>query len=210
MHARFHTCGVIWIIGAVHIDKCDSLLTKHFLCEKDGEKDYVHTGGHGALGIVFSRPRNTSIHFTHVICPSGYWTHEFLACDLQSVCWGSNSFDKTSGSEERIKIRAQCQSLLSTMFTCRKSAEYVPYSLVCDHSHDCIDASDEDFCFYPSCLSNLQFECTNKQVKKTQQQPTTAKTKTKKTHKKQIHKDKSKQMTIPFYSTLGCVLHCRR
>ena len=181
----FSACG-IFNNRKVKLVDCETPWINDFLCEGDEEKDYVDTGGHGAQGIDFSRPRNTSIHFMRVICPSGHWTHQFLACDLQSVCWHSNSFGKSSGSDGRRKIAAQCQSPLSTLFTCRKSGEHVPYSLVCDHSHDCMDASDEDFCSYPSCLGSWQFECTNKQVKK--------------------HKGRSKQTIILFYSILGCVL----
>ena len=160
------SCG-IFNRKEVILSDCETSDAIDVLCEEDDEKDYVDTGGQGAQGIDFSRPRNTSIQIIRVICPSGHWTHQFLACDLQSVCWHRNSFGKSSGRDGRRKIAAQCQSPLSTLFTCRKSGERVPYSLVCDHSNDCKDASDEDLCSYPSCLGSWQFECTNKQVKNT-------------------------------------------
>ena len=42
----------------------------------------------------------------------------------------------------------------------KASREMIPFSLVCDHSSQCLDQSDEEFCVYPPCLG---FSCVNKQ-----------------------------------------------
>lgn len=58
-----------------------------------------------------------------VLCPSGYVTHNFLACDVQSKCWvhyGSSSFS--------------CDAPLSSLpphFACADGMGHVPYILVC-------------------------------------------------------------------------------
>ena len=139
----------------------------YFLCEKV-ETPEVHVNQNSACercSIQLSKSGNLSISLPHVMCPSGHWTYGFLACDIKSSCWRRHrNSGRSSGSESR-SLTSLCQSPLSELFTCRNGLEHVPYSLVCDHSQDCLDFSDEDFCVHPSCSSSLQFECSNKQVR---------------------------------------------
>ena len=162
---EFLSCGSIVETGTMHMYTCFSELVKHSLCEQSETVHNNYVSGYGAPGIQFSRQRNTSIHSPHVVCPSGHWTYEFLACDVLSACWQSDNFGQSSKNDGRRKVTSLCQSPLSTLFTCSNGAQRLPYSLVCDHSQDCLDTSDEDFCVHLSCIGSWQFECTNKEVR---------------------------------------------
>ncbi|KAK7475462.1 hypothetical protein BaRGS_00033281, partial [Batillaria attramentaria] len=100
-------------------------------------------------GIVISTPTlwmsNSTIPYTQ--CPAGHVTHDFLACDAQSACW---SRDDPS------------VSCLAPLFTCTNGFERVHYTFVCDYRPDCSDASDENFCVFPTCRMS-EFSCGNKQ-----------------------------------------------
>ena len=151
------------------LERCGSTYTRSVLCE-EGPPEQMSTIQNDA----FSRHRlqlpklgYSSIHFPYVVCPLGHWTHTFLACDMRSACWQRGSFRQSSGRDVRRNVPSFCRSTLSALFTCRTGVNHVPYSLVCDHSRDCPDSSDEDFCVHPSCSGSWQFECTNKQVKHT-------------------------------------------
>ena len=148
------SCGNLLQYGILLIYHCYFEDTSRFLCEESGTERDIYTRKYDVPGV----PDNSSVHFPHVVCPSGHWTHEFLACDVQSACWRSDTMGQSSE-------RDTCQSSLSTLFTCRNGVEHVPYSLVCDHSQDCQDFSDEDFCVHPSCSGSWQFECNNGQVR---------------------------------------------
>ena len=82
-------------------------------------------------------------------CPSGHYTHQFLACDVRTGCW---ALDYSS-----------CDVDLTLPFACNNEFERVPYTLVCDHRADCNDESDEDFCVFSPCDST-QYSCDSKQV----------------------------------------------
>ena len=82
-------------------------------------------------------------------CPSGHYTHQFLACDVRARCW---ALDYSS-----------CDLDSSPPFACNNEFERVPYTLVCDHRADCNDNSDEDFCVFSPCDST-QYSCESKQV----------------------------------------------
>ena len=145
---------------------CDSK-SEDFFCEK-GEtlKESLSNQNDATRKCrdMLSKLSNSSAHFTCFACPSGHWTHKFLACDTQSACWHNDDSERSSGSDA-ISLATLCQSPLSSLFTCRDDVEQMAYSLVCDHSQDCLDASDEDFCVHPSCSGSWQFECNNKQVR---------------------------------------------
>ena len=146
--------------------------TDDFLCEKISTPEHTyfyHNGASGREGIEFSKPSNSSFPLTHTLCPSGHWTLDFLACDMLSACWRDDK-SRLSMESDPSQLASPCRSTLSTMFMCRNGAEQVPYTLVCDHSHDCQDFSDEDFCDHPSCSGSGQFKCNNNQVRNT---PTT-------------------------------------
>lgn len=88
-------------------------------------------------------------------CPSHYYTHTFLACDVSSHCWATK-FDTS-----------RCEAPLTPLppfFTCANEIQRVPYTLVCDHRPDCNDRSDESFCVFPACPSKNFYRCANSQV----------------------------------------------
>ena len=151
------TCAFMDYAGQVRLKKCDSQIhNAHYLCEKDESSTKPNTSQERP-GIQLPVPSNSTVYLAHTVCPSGHWTHELLACDVQSACWQQDSFRQRSGSKT-------CQYPFSEMFTCMSGVGRVPYSLVCDHGQDCLDNSDEDFCVHPSCTGAWQFECTNQQV----------------------------------------------
>ena len=92
-------------------------------------------------------------------------THELLACDAQSYCWGQ--VDVIATDDRKTSTSSSCGAPLTSTppsFACESGADRVPYSMVCDHSRDCLDSSDEDFCHFDSCFGGTQFECSSKQV----------------------------------------------
>ena len=133
------------------------------LCEKEdlSETGTPKNGLSGKPFVQLPSSDNDSVGFLHVVCSSGHYTHLFLACDVRSDCLQHDPLGQSNGSDT---LMALCTSILGTLFTCRNGVGRVPYSLVCDHSQDCLDSSDEDFCVYPSCSSSWQFECENRQV----------------------------------------------
>ena len=145
----------------------DSYYSKLFLCEKEGisetpaDKNVLS----GKPQVRLPKFDSDSIGFPRVVCSSGHYTHQFLACDAQSRCMQRGPSGQDSGSDDT--LMALCLSVLATLFTCKNGVEHVPYSLMCDHGQDCLDSSDEDFCVHPSCSGSRQFECANKQVKRT-------------------------------------------
>ena len=155
-------CGAIIRAGSMFITYCFWVI--HILCEQSRPEDGIYINDQGILDIQLPRPSDPSIDLTHEVCPSGHWTHRFLACDTKSVCWLSEESAHGIERDSRSKVATSCQSPLWSLFECRSGVEHVPYSLVCDHSPDCMDDSDEDFCFYPPCSDGAQFECMNKQV----------------------------------------------
>ncbi|XP_076442765.1 uncharacterized protein LOC143281438 [Babylonia areolata] len=123
---------------------------KHVLCELDPPQapPLSHTL---PLPHLARRP----VQGRQVRCPSGHMTHNFLSCDVDSQCWA----DPTS-------TPASCQlpmESLPPVFACSDGTVEVPYTLVCDHRHDCSDGSDEVFCFFPPCATEGDFRCDNGQ-----------------------------------------------
>ena len=155
--------GSILILPASHKDRSFS---KQFLCEKEeiSETPADQNGLSGKPQTGLPKSDSDSIAFPHVVCSSGHYTHRFLACDAQSHCMQRGLSRQDSGSDDT--LISPCMSILDTLFTCRNGVEHVPYSLVCDHSQDCLDSSDEDFCVHPSCSGSRVFECANKQVRR--------------------------------------------
>ena len=154
-------------MGGLCMEPCATSFTITFLCEEGGNYAEMHYSGQnspGRLELELSKEANFSIFFPHAICPPGHWTHEFLVCDPRSNCYQYDHMRPTSGLGKLRNAMSQCQTILQTQFTCRNGVGRVPYSLVCDHSQDCLDLSDEDFCVHPSCSGSWQFECVNMQV----------------------------------------------
>ena len=103
-----------------------------------------------------------------VVCPGGHLTHEFLACDTQSACWGDEYVIYSLSSDAwAVPTSSSCPAPMSSLppsFACEWGEQRVPYSVLCDHRADCRDASDEDFCHFPPCHVDRQFQCNNKEV----------------------------------------------
>ena len=159
--AAMERAGALWshaVLNAKHVTAK--------LCEKE-ETAEDHTQVHGlpeTPEIQRTNPAKSPAGFPHVVCSSGHYTHDFLACDVQSACQQGDITGYSSGSNAG--ETALCKSTLAKLFTCKNDVEYVPYSLVCDHNQDCLDSSDEDFCVYPSCSGSRLFECASGEVMK--------------------------------------------
>jgi hypothetical protein len=91
----------------------------------------------------------------YIACPSGHYTHTFMAVDGASDCCAP-------GHMNHIACVFPSTSL-PPAFQCRTRGESVPFSLVCDSKADCSDDSDENFCVFQSCRSD-QNDCGNGQV----------------------------------------------
>ena len=160
-------CATMRTAGGVFLDSCDSRSQgRSALCERD-ESSEMATSQNDAPrrpGIQVPVPSDSTVDLAQTDCPSGHWTHEFLACDTQSACWQQDNVRQWRGSKTRRNMTSPCQFPFSEMFTCTSGVGRVPYSLVCDHGQDCLDNSDEDFCVHPSCTNTGQFECNNRQV----------------------------------------------
>lgn len=154
-------CGIITTYKLqIEIISCKKRqVVEAVLCELP-KQTTIHTKSASELGNV-SRIRLRSpdpwlSNDSHVQCPSRHVTHIFLACDVNSACWGRGYGSAFS-----------CTAPLAPTppsFTCNNDIEHVPYTLVCDHRPDCGDDSDEDFCHFPPCDIIHQFECGHQQV----------------------------------------------
>ena len=159
-------CGSMGYPGLVVFGSCFSeLFETYALCERDESSTEAMTGQNDALrrpGVQVPVPSDSTVDVAYTVCPSGHWTHEFLACDVLSACWRQDSFKPWS--QNRRNMTSSCLFPFTVMFTCTSGVGHVPYSLVCDHGQDCLDNSDEDFCVHPSCTEAGQFQCSNKQA----------------------------------------------
>ena len=166
------TCAQIMRAGRLIMFNCVlSSLNKnsYSLCEKDGqaEDNFVPLNDRpGRRRIQLSKPAMSSgENARYIVCESGHCALEFLACDVRSACWQNEDFVRNSRNDVERNLQPLCYTPLLQLFACRTGVERVSYSLVCDHSQDCLDDSDEDFCVYLPCRGAQQFECNNKQVR---------------------------------------------
>ena len=162
-------CFVLVQAGHLITYNCEGFtsFSKTFLCEKDGTQSGTADSQRGSSwtqqGIHLPIPTDLPGPVSAFVCPAGHWTHQFLACDRHSACGHLDRFRQHNGSDAS-GVTSLCLSTLAMLFSCRNGVGRVPYSLVCDHSQDCLDNSDEDFCVHPSCSGSWQFECMNRQV----------------------------------------------
>ena len=156
-------CAYFTRVNLLHASTCSDLITRYFLCEEDETHAVVYWNT-TRRATELSNFTVSSASVPHTVCPSGHWTHVFLACDMMSECWGRGGLKQNRENDPEGNKRSQCGSILSALFTCTNGMQHVPYSLMCDHIQDCMDASDEDFCVYPSCSGSERFECANEQV----------------------------------------------
>ena len=157
-----HSCTSFWTLASDSIflaQTCDTVQNAHFLCEKDIELSLQTSESLSELkSIVLKDILDTfatnNLNRTGVLCPKGHATHSYLACDVDSACWG------------QLEPLEKCNAPLDPLppsFTCRSQLDSVPYPLVCDHRPDCKDDSDEDFCVYPPCAISTSFYCNAQQ-----------------------------------------------
>ena len=161
-------CASVRAAGQTYLWDCSEREEYPYaLCEREESSSETNTSQNEAArrpGIELPLPSNSTVQLPHTVCPSDHWTHEFLACDVQSACWQQDSYRPWSGGKTRGGMTSPCQFPFSEMFTCTSGMVHVPYSLVCDHGQDCLDSSDEDFCVHPSCTETWQFKCFNEEV----------------------------------------------
>ena len=150
-------CSYIRAGGKVELfhDYCHKMTSKRPLCEITPKS--VVAGRQQLKTVQLSHPGMWQQSVAVVTCFSGHVVHNFLACDLSSDClltrrsWG----------------RYSCSSDLEPpppSFSCQSKLQVVPYTLVCDHRHDCSDNSDEDFCVFPMCDPYTTSDCGNSQA----------------------------------------------
>ena len=103
-----------------------------------------------------------------VICRQGHVTHSFLTCDVAAFCWAEGRVTiSLSPDSWALPTSQSCPAELTSLpplFLCRSEEQHVPYTLACDHRHDCLDGSDEHFCKYLPCELEHHFQCPDKQV----------------------------------------------
>ena len=157
---------------------CTEKFLARYLCERADKKSPQ------AEAIQFPDPPASGSFPTGMTsCPAGHVVHSFLACDVASVCWARVDDDgegfvlnalsadaaaaAARGASGSTSGSGWCAGAgltpLPPSFPCRRGADRVPYSLVCDHRPDCADRSDEDFCHFPPCTLD-HFHCGNGEV----------------------------------------------
>ena len=138
-------------------NKCTtSRFTVSVLCEFS--QHGIHDNETRVSHIKLKNSVNELSYSVHVIaCPDGHMAHQFLSCDWTDDCW-------TDVVRQAPVCKAPLDPLPPT-FPCSAGGDWVPYTLVCDHRHNCMDNSDESFCHFPPCDPFLQYNCGNGQVR---------------------------------------------
>ena len=173
-------CGVITRPDDIHLrlSRCEGVPESwtYGLCEMDTPRQTPQPSRHGrslrSPIIRLSNLTDEKLPSNVVRCPSLHVTYNFLACDVQSACWLKSDVTYGSGSgggggSWGVPSPGGCPAKLTALpptFACAGGVDGVPYSMVCDHRHDCLDRSDERFCVFPPCDNTWQFQCRNKQV----------------------------------------------
>jgi hypothetical protein len=140
-----------------------------FLCESKLEaEEYQYLYKLPSLAAGQNVSLQLPTHMRFVQCPKGHLTHSFLATDLQAFCWTLDGYTQgklstvqsfqngeVSSVAKLVSGNNQGEMIVPPMFTCNTGEQQVPYTLVCDHRPDCVDASDEDFCVFSACAGGM-------------------------------------------------------
>ncbi|KAK7107085.1 hypothetical protein V1264_015062 [Littorina saxatilis] len=103
--------------------------------------------------IPLQYPENRQWPVPLATCSDGKIVLSFLPCgSLSRDTYVSESVISGSAQNEMNKERGP-------YFECRSGVQHLPYTLVCDHRHDCADNSDEDFCQFPPCTGDTPLKC---------------------------------------------------
>lgn len=143
-----------WVI---HMEECSITFENiEILCEKyPVYPDKASLENTPVMPYVKHADHNLS-RVAWQVCPRGYFVHEFLSCDARSNCLLED------GSSPLLCLEKLNSS--QRFFACDNGFQYLPYTWVCDHSTDCADKSDENFCVFQDCTSEKPFTCGNGQV----------------------------------------------
>ena len=96
-----------------------------------------------------------------VRCPVGHFVHSCLACYTESHCGVDVAWSHCTVSVDAGRWALNSDGSI-VMFACADKRRTLPYSLVCDFRHDCLDHSDESFCLHSqSCSEDKGYLCTN-------------------------------------------------
>ena len=159
--------------------KADGLLLKSTVRRKQCSWSICQTKYNSSqLNAEYSHVRVLSAPFPNrtikdlglVHCPVGHFVHSCLACYTEGHCgvdvaWSHCTVSVDAGSWALNSDGSKHSSVVSiVMFACADKRRTLPYSLVCDFRCDCLDRSDESFCFHSqSCSADSGYLCTNGQ-----------------------------------------------
>ena len=163
-HNRDKFCGVILRVSGrilIDISSCLRKSRSHYLCEYDVDVDESEES---LRQIALYRNTTENLTVDYVTCLGDHVTHSFLSCDVQSACWARQSGALNMRDIPSFSWCSAPLTSLPPLFTCSSSVQLVPYTLVCDTRHDCLDLSDEDFCVHMPC-SRSRSCSTSAQVK---------------------------------------------
>ena len=140
------------------------------LCEKDGkaEDNFVPLNDiPERRRIRLSKPtRSSGENVRHIICASGHYALEFLACDVRSACWQNEDFVRNSKNDVERNLQPLCYTPLLQLFACRTGVERVCPTAWCATTAKTVWTTVMRTSVPISpCRGAQQFECYNKQVR---------------------------------------------
>ena len=143
-------CHMVFIYneGRYFPVKCYFPLCSAYICEFESKEIQFPKSVH--MKIQFKVIDNLPQH-NLVACPFGHLTYEFLHCDVKSYCVNLFSHDtcRQSSDTRNKNVTDHKDGLRVEMFECEETRETIPYTLVCDFRHHCLDGADEHFCVHP-------------------------------------------------------------